>query len=53
MYSLPNCRVHELRGIDSFCSLDDVMSHNLMTSLACIARDHSVLGQLNVLKIFF
>ena len=45
MYSLPNCRVHELRGIDSFCSLDDVMSHNLMTSLACIARDHSVLGQ--------
>ena len=44
MYSLPNCRVHEMRGLDSINAIDDVMSNNLMTSLASIARNHSVLG---------
>jgi len=45
MYSLPNCRVHELRGPATPYALDDEMSNNVMTSLACIARDNSVLGK--------
>ena len=47
MYSLPNCNVHELRGNECVCLLDEGTSGDLIKALAAIARDHSVLGLYN------
>ena len=44
MYSLPNCRVHELRGNGYVCVLDEETSSELIEALAAISRDHCVLG---------
>ena len=43
MYSLPNCRVHELRGEEHFFSLDITLSNQLMCALASLSRTNSVL----------
>ena len=51
MYSLPNWHVHELRGNECVCLLDEGTSGDLIKALAAIARDHSVLGLYN-LNIF-
>ena len=46
MYSLPNCRVHELRGNEHIFSLDIQLSNNLMCSLASLSRTDSVLDNI-------
>ena len=43
MYSLPNCRVHELRGEDRVFSLEIQLSNSLLCALASLSRTDSVL----------
>ena len=44
IYSIPNCRVHELRGdaVNIYC--DDEQRTEVASALASLARDDSVLG---------
>ena len=44
IYSIPNCRVHELRGTDLTIYCDVEQCHNVATALAALAREGSVLG---------
>ena len=46
MYSLPNCRVHELRGNEYIFSLDIQLSNSLMCALASLSRTDSVLDNI-------
>ena len=45
IYSLPNCRVHELRGVELVISCSIDQCHNVATGLAALARQNSVLGK--------
>ena len=45
MYSIPNSRVHELRGIFESYVLDDVIKDDVIKALASMARTDSVLGK--------
>ncbi len=44
IYSIPNCRVHELRGDFSIIYCDDEQRLNVSSALASLARTDSVLG---------
>ena len=46
MYSLPNCRVHELRGEDRVISLEIQLSNSLMCALASLSRTDSLLDNI-------
>ena len=46
MYSLPNCRVHELRGEDRVISLEIQVSNSLMCALASLSRTDSLLDNI-------
>jgi hypothetical protein len=46
IYSLPNCRVHELRGPEFVITCTTEQCHNVATALAALARNNSVLGEL-------
>jgi len=44
IYSIPNCRVHELRGNSMIMYCDDEQRTNIASALASLAREDSVLG---------
>ena len=44
IYSIPNCRVHELRGGSVVIYCDDKQRTDVASALASLARDDSVLG---------
>ena len=46
MYSLPNARVHELRGNTELIVLNETSKNNLIKKLSSYSRDNSVLGKL-------
>ena len=52
IYSIPNCRVHELRGAEAGIYCDAEQSQNVATALAALAREGSVLGTKLIHPIF-
>ncbi len=44
MYSIPNSRVHELRGRQEIIHLNQSQSQDVMRALASLARTNSLLG---------
>lgn len=44
IHSIPNCRVHELRGQKKNIYCDDEQQLNVASALAALAREDSVLG---------
>ena len=44
IYSIPNSRVHELRGKEVVIYCDEEQNNNVATALAALARENSVLG---------
>jgi len=53
MYSIPNCRVHELRGSVVVSYISERESDLLMQALAFLAREESVLGKLSTHLPFY
>jgi hypothetical protein len=51
IYSIPNCRVHELRGKELVIYCSEVQCHDVATALAALARDNSILGK-NTINLY-
>ena len=53
IYSIPNCRVHELRGNELVIHVGEEQSQNIATALASLARSDSILGDIILFHSFY